>query len=937
MNRLTYEYDGKKYKVNLSAKPLSIGRSDEADHTLPTKLASRIHAQVINRDGNFWLEDLGSSNGTGLNGEILEDMAQLKPGDVIRIGDVQIKFEGDAPKPKGPPDHLIARVVYQPGKGHAAQEILIRKRVTIGRKPKNDLQIDSKAISSQHLEIENRNGLYVARDLASSNGTTVNDSPIKETTLRNGDQIMLGKQALLYFIDPAAAPASTVQPTEPAQQQALAQKPDSGRQPKTQPGSGRKPAIRPASGRHLAAEKAGSKGVYSAIDDDADAVKSSPAPYLIFGLIIGCLLLVLGFIGGQFIEDSRQPDADDNGETAPINALTDSALSFEGKIDKSGNPEGWTVSFESAGGTTAELLADDTVKHDGERSLRISLQNLSSSYTMLVLTTAEARKLELGGAFMATLQLRGEGVSSLAVGFASVNDKGQMRTLGIQPVRDVSATEFSEVALTGVNLDSSVESEKLRLMISGSFSRLWIDRFEVTSTSEDPPVKPLRTVSASGLHVRVDPRTPAKIHLNTDEATVTFQPRLMNHKDQALSATDLWSINEVASDGGVFRSIGSTGGLTRDVSLSARVHKNTYITEQGLKLEWTLMQTKGSSLAMDIKLPIGKDRIVAVSDRFGTPLFVDRDSLHAYSYATVSEVMVDGTDISISFPDGAVLWLDFTRSGELSLTVRSARKDARNRISMIVNNQPLMFARQYQLLFDEAKRLMDVDNYSASEARLKFLTTTSLPGKDANIVNKAQDLLADINAHRTDLKESIEKAWQAVSSTRNHANILEAERVVLQYLHEFPADTETVLIMQDRRDQLSKWTEELKTAARTPEEMAAAELQARGFFNDATASYNTGNILMALMLLDNVVLSFSDTSVYPEAKSLIAKINKELQDPVARDKAIDAELEAIDEDIKYEDYERGRQKIFKLFRKFPDSPRNRDIMKRLRQIEAAFD
>ncbi len=179
VNQLSYEYDGQKYKVTLAAKPLSIGRSDEADHTLPTKLASRIHAQIIDREGTYWLEDLGSSNGTGLNGKILSQITQLKPGDVIKIGDVQITFEGDAPKPKGPPDHLIARIAFQPGQGMPAQEVLIRTRITVGRKPSNDLQIDVKAISSQHLEIVNRNGLYVLKDLASSNGTVVNGVQIK--------------------------------------------------------------------------------------------------------------------------------------------------------------------------------------------------------------------------------------------------------------------------------------------------------------------------------------------------------------------------------------------------------------------------------------------------------------------------------------------------------------------------------------------------------------------------------------------------------------------------------------------------------------------------------------------------------------------------------------------------------------------------------------
>lgn len=926
MNQLTYEYNDQKYIIPLSIKPVSIGRSDEADYTLPTKLASRIHVQIICRDGSYWLEDLGSANGTGLNGKVLENITQLNTGDVIKIGDIQMVFYGETALPKGPPDKLIARILFQPSKKSPAKEVLVRNRITVGRKPSNDLQINSKAVSSHHLEIENRNGLYVLRDLASSNGTTVNGQQTKEVTLRNGDQIQLGKQDMLHFIDPVA---STPAPPPPVQQ------PDAASRPPALRPAAPTSAKRPVSGRHLAAENAAHKGVYSAVENEPEA--SNPIPFLVIGLVVAGLLLTLGFFGGQFIKDARQIEKASDETQKFIEALPDNSMSFEGTIDKSGNPKDWTVSFEADGEASAELLADDSVKHDGQRSLRISLDNLSTSHSMLVLTTAQAKETKLGGMFSASLQLRGEGVSSLAIGFSIVDSKDQVETLGITSVYDVSATKFKEVLMTGVILQTLPESAKLRLVISGRFSRLWIDRFDVQSTGDKPPITPLRKVSLARLDTSIDALHPAAINLRTDEASIRFLPRLVNSQDGALSRPDMWSIESIKADGAVFRSLSTSGGTTRDVLFSARQFKNAYYPEPGIRLDWKLLQSKGATLSIEIKLPIETSRIIAVSDRFGTPLFVDRDSLHAYSYATVSEVMVDGTDISISFPEGAVVWFDFSHANELNLTVRSAVLTKRNSMSIVVNSQPLMFARQYQMLLDEAKKLKNVANYSASEVRARFLTDSELPGKDAGIITRAQDILDDIALHRANLLDDIGDAWKLALAQRNLRNINDSERQVLQYMQEFRADTKTIQIMKDRLKQLRQWAKELKSAARKPDEMKAAELQARGLFNDAVARKESGDVLVALLLLDNVIRSFSDTSVYPEAKSMQESINKALQDPISRDKAIDAELARIDEDIKYEDYELARNKVYGLFRKFPDTTRNRDMMKRLRQIESAFE
>ena len=55
--------------------------------------ASGLHARVYSQRGHFYLEDLKSTNGTLLNDRELDGEAELVPGDLIRIGDTEFRFE----------------------------------------------------------------------------------------------------------------------------------------------------------------------------------------------------------------------------------------------------------------------------------------------------------------------------------------------------------------------------------------------------------------------------------------------------------------------------------------------------------------------------------------------------------------------------------------------------------------------------------------------------------------------------------------------------------------------------------------------------------------------------------------------------------------------------------------------------------------------------
>src|SRR5436190_2058235 len=66
---------------------VTLGRGESADIQIEDAYASSRHARVVRQGDLLVLEDLGSTNGTYLNGEIIQGPQPLHPGDRIRIGD----------------------------------------------------------------------------------------------------------------------------------------------------------------------------------------------------------------------------------------------------------------------------------------------------------------------------------------------------------------------------------------------------------------------------------------------------------------------------------------------------------------------------------------------------------------------------------------------------------------------------------------------------------------------------------------------------------------------------------------------------------------------------------------------------------------------------------------------------------------------------------
>jgi hypothetical protein len=95
----------------LAKDEMLIGRGSDADIVLPERQVSRYHSKILYRDGRYLLEDLGSKNGTFLNGQQVNGTAAIQDGDEIQIAlcvrmlfvgtDATVPLSFDLPKADG--------------------------------------------------------------------------------------------------------------------------------------------------------------------------------------------------------------------------------------------------------------------------------------------------------------------------------------------------------------------------------------------------------------------------------------------------------------------------------------------------------------------------------------------------------------------------------------------------------------------------------------------------------------------------------------------------------------------------------------------------------------------------------------------------------------------------------------------------------------------
>jgi pSer/pThr/pTyr-binding forkhead associated (FHA) protein/tRNA A-37 threonylcarbamoyl transferase component Bud32 len=206
---------------------------------------SRRHAKASRgAQGELILEDLGSANGTFVNGERIDAPRTLHLGDVIRVGQTVLQVTdgaGRVPEPTRPgvaaPTDTAAvpaeQLLVTDGAGKG-RRLTLGDEFVIGRAVSGDGRLgDDPELSRRHARIaRSADGRLTIEDLGSANGTFVNGVPVVERqVLEVGDSVRVGRTTLelvaparpspLPAAEPSAQPAAPPSPPAAAPREAL--------------------------------------------------------------------------------------------------------------------------------------------------------------------------------------------------------------------------------------------------------------------------------------------------------------------------------------------------------------------------------------------------------------------------------------------------------------------------------------------------------------------------------------------------------------------------------------------------------------------------------------------------------------------------------------------------------------------------------------------
>ncbi len=230
--------------IPLDRPDMIIGREPGVEILLESPGVSRRHARLTPQGGETILEDLGSSNGTFVNGQVLEGPRRLKTGDVIRLGQlVTLEYHagssavqatmmegvkpqagatfvenaplpqfgqtviGEAPLPpqRAAPAQLIVAVAGEA----TATYSLSQARIPIGRADDNQIIIRSPIVSRYHAALERaKNGYQIVPSAEAGNPILLEGRPLSAAhILRHGDTLRIGgadpgMMVSLTYLDP---------------------------------------------------------------------------------------------------------------------------------------------------------------------------------------------------------------------------------------------------------------------------------------------------------------------------------------------------------------------------------------------------------------------------------------------------------------------------------------------------------------------------------------------------------------------------------------------------------------------------------------------------------------------------------------------------------------------------------------------------------------
>lgn len=185
------------YDVPLTAQQTTIGRTNASQIVIPSDLVSSVQGRFT-WDGAQWIyEDLGSANGTFVNGQLYWNADRSYSGP-IPVGDgtiLDIDAEQSGAHPNG------VRVILKKGTAckYAAHQLAAGGTTLIGRSSECQVQLNNIRVSRKHARITAQGGRYTIECLSSSSGVFVNGQMVHGAVqLHPRDVIYLGGYLMMF-------------------------------------------------------------------------------------------------------------------------------------------------------------------------------------------------------------------------------------------------------------------------------------------------------------------------------------------------------------------------------------------------------------------------------------------------------------------------------------------------------------------------------------------------------------------------------------------------------------------------------------------------------------------------------------------------------------------------------------------------------------------
>ena len=176
-------------------EPIELGRSREAGLPLvEDELVSSRHARLTPSDGGVLVEDLGSRNGTYVNGEPVGGPVLARPGDVIALGDSRIEV-GSVPTAEAPAGDTLAYEVEVAG----GSSFSLTAPLEVGRDPTAGVPLTGDdRVSWRHARLTPGGEGVTVDDLGSRNGTFVDGERVAASiVVQPGSRVHVGDTVLI--------------------------------------------------------------------------------------------------------------------------------------------------------------------------------------------------------------------------------------------------------------------------------------------------------------------------------------------------------------------------------------------------------------------------------------------------------------------------------------------------------------------------------------------------------------------------------------------------------------------------------------------------------------------------------------------------------------------------------------------------------------------